>query len=63
MESFYDVQQLLKKFGIFVYTKDLQADVDLMEFELNELHSSGLLSTDDYIKAKLIIRNRVSKGI
>lgn len=61
MNSFYDVQQLLKKFGTYVYTKDIQSDCDLMEFELDELHQSGLLVTEEYLKAKLLVRKRRSE--
>lgn len=61
MNSFYDVQQLLMKFGIYIYTKDMQSDCDLMEWELSELHSNGLISADDYIRARLLIRERLSK--
>lgn len=58
MNSFYDVQQLLKKFGTYVYTKDIKSDCDLMEFELDELHQSGLLATEDFLKAKVLVRKR-----
>lgn len=61
MKTFYDVQQLLKTYGIFIYTKDKVADIDLMEFELNELKESGLLDANDYIKAILIVRKRKSE--
>lgn len=61
MNTFYDVQQLLRKFGIFVYTKDQEADCELMEFELHELNQMGMISSEDYIKARLIIRKRISE--
>lgn len=63
MNTFYDVQQLLKNYGIFIYTKDIVADSELMEFELNELKESGLLETNDYLKAILIVRKRRSEHI
>ena len=63
MNTFYDVQQLLKKYGIFIYTKDIVADSELMEFELNELKESGLLETNDYLKAIVIVRKRKSEHI
>lgn len=60
MKTFYDVQQLLKKYGIIIYTKDPLADIELMEFELSELKSSGLLDAKDYLTASLILRKRKS---
>ncbi|KOO43924.1 YqgQ family protein [Priestia koreensis] len=56
MKTFYDVQQLLKTFGIFVYVGDRIADLEIMEDELRELYSSQLLDVKDYQMAILIVR-------
>ncbi|MFC4356143.1 YqgQ family protein [Chryseomicrobium palamuruense] len=61
MDTFYDVLQLLKRYGIFIYTKDAVADIELMEFELNELKTSGVIDANDYLKAILILRKRKSE--
>ena len=34
MNTLYDVQQLLKSFGIFIYVGDRTADLELMEAEV-----------------------------
>ncbi|SES83671.1 Uncharacterized protein YqgQ [Oceanobacillus limi] len=56
MNSFYDVQQLLKRFGIFIYLGDRMSDLELMEMELKELYSSKLIYVEDYQKALLVLR-------
>jgi len=45
MKTMFDVQQTLKQFGIFIYTGNRRADMDLMETEIRELYKSGLIST------------------
>ncbi|MFD2046067.1 YqgQ family protein [Ornithinibacillus salinisoli] len=56
MNTFYDVQQLLKKFGIFIYVGDRLADLELMEMELTELYKSQLIRVEEYQKAILVLR-------
>lgn len=56
METFYDVQQLLKKFGTIIYTKDRLGDIELMDMEVDELYQFQLISRSDYMQAKLILR-------
>ncbi|GEN31100.1 uncharacterized protein YqgQ [Cerasibacillus quisquiliarum] len=56
MKTVYDVQQLLKRFGIFVYVGDRLADLELMEIELNELYEQHCIRMDDYQMAILILR-------
>lgn len=43
MKVLFDVQNLLKKFGIYVYIG-------------KRLYDNGLISRDDYLKAELILR-------
>ncbi|MBB5324702.1 uncharacterized protein YqgQ [Anoxybacillus tepidamans] len=56
METVYDVQQLLKKFGTIIYVGDRLADLELMEEELKELYQSQLIDVKDYQMALLIVR-------
>ena len=56
METIYDVRQLLKKFGIFIYLGERLADLSLMELELEELYRTECISIKDYQSAILIIR-------
>ncbi|HEY4602640.1 MAG TPA: YqgQ family protein [Cerasibacillus sp.] len=65
MKTVYDVQQLLKRFGIFIYVGDRIADLELMEIELNELYEQRFISTNDYQIAVLILRKekrRIKEG-
>lgn len=55
MESMLDVRKLLKKYNIFIYTRDPVGDAILMEMELEELFKAGLISNDDYLKARMIL--------
>jgi uncharacterized protein YqgQ len=61
MKNLYDVMQLLKKFGTYIYTKDRLSDVMLMEDEIRELYNSGFLEVKDYQMAILILRQEASK--
>ncbi|HER7029592.1 TPA: YqgQ family protein [Streptococcus pyogenes] len=56
MKTLYDVQQLLKNFGIFVYLGKRLYDIEMMKFELQRLYDSGLLDKRDYLNAELILR-------
>ena len=52
----WDVQQLLKRYGVFVYVGDRLADLDLMEAELRDLYNSQLLEVKDFQQALLVVR-------
>ncbi|EFY03164.1 YqgQ family protein [Streptococcus dysgalactiae] len=56
MKTLYDVQQLLKNFGIFVYLGKRLYDIEMMKIELQRFYDSGLLDKNDYLKAELILR-------
>ncbi|WP_111704577.1 YqgQ family protein [Streptococcus pyogenes] len=56
MKTLYDVQQLLKNFGIFVYLGKRLYDIEMMKIELQRLYDSGLLDKRDYLSAELILR-------
>ncbi|MFD1126128.1 YqgQ family protein [Lentilactobacillus raoultii] len=55
MKTLYDVQQLLKKFNIYVYVGKRLWDIEVMALELDHLHQAHLVSHDDFIHAKLIL--------
>ncbi|KRM13209.1 YqgQ family protein [Paucilactobacillus suebicus] len=57
MKTLYDVQQLLKEFGVYVYVGKRKWDIELMALELDNLFKSGVVSHDDYLKAKLVLRH------
>ena len=56
MKTVYDVQQLLKKFGTFVYTGDRLGDLELMEMDIDELYQMEFIQTEVFQLAKLILR-------
>lgn len=61
MKTVYDVQQLLKRFGIFIYTGNRSADLDFMEDEIRELYEHGLIEQSDFTAATLILKNEKRK--
>ncbi|MEC5422254.1 YqgQ family protein [Virgibacillus sp. C22-A2] len=61
MKTMYDVQQLLKKYGTFIYTGNRFGDLELMEMEVNELYQLQFILPEDYTVAKLIIRRERSQ--
>ncbi|HIS29076.1 MAG TPA: YqgQ family protein [Candidatus Avamphibacillus intestinigallinarum] len=60
MQTIYDIQQLLKKYGIYVYTGERYGDIVLLEMELDELWRSSMIQKEDYHLAKLIIRRELN---
>lgn len=50
-----DVRNVLKQFGIFVYTGNRIADLDMISSELDELFKMGLIPIATYQSAKLIV--------
>ena len=61
MKDYLGVLQLLKRFGIYVYTGNRRDDIDMVQSELKDLYDSGLLIKEDYLKAVLILRQEASK--
>ncbi|KRL99870.1 YqgQ family protein [Liquorilactobacillus satsumensis] len=55
MKTLYDVQQLLKRFGIFVYVGKRIWDIELMALELDHLHKAGVIDDPTFITAKLVL--------
>ena len=50
MKTLYDVQQLLKQFGIVVYLGKRLYDIEMMKIELEALYQNGLVDKDSYLK-------------
>ncbi|WP_106497145.1 YqgQ family protein [Lentibacillus sp. Marseille-P4043] len=61
MKTVYDVRQLLKRFGTFIYIGDRLADMELMEIEIKDLYQSQLIRTDEYQMALLILRKEMAR--
>ena len=61
LKSVYDVQQLLKRFGIFIYVGERVLDLELMGTEIKELYKMGLIQRDEFQNALLILRMEIEK--
>ena len=61
MKDFLSVIQLLKRFGIYIYTVNKIDDVELIMEEVVELYENGLIMKEDYLKAILILREERKK--
>ncbi|WP_017755778.1 YqgQ family protein [Calidifontibacillus oryziterrae] len=61
MRTIYDIRQLLKQFGVFIYIGDRIADLELMEDEIRELYRSQLIDIKDFQMALLLIRQEISR--
>lgn len=58
INNFYDVLQLLKKYGFIVYFKDNNDTLEMIEQEINTLYHYNLLSKNNFLKCKMIISQR-----
>ena len=61
IKNFNDVQKLLLQFGTLIYTRDKEADIDMMEDELKELREQGLIEVETYMSALMILKKRRSE--
>lgn len=57
IENLYDIQQYLKRFGTFIYTKNRIGDLHMMEEEVRTLYEAGILDIREYQKARHILRS------
>ena len=56
MKILYDVQQLLKQFGVVVYLGKRLYDIEMMKIELEALYKSALIDKENYLIAEMILR-------
>lgn len=56
MKTLYDVQQLLKQYGIIVYVGSRLYDIEMMGIELKNLHEAQLINDETYQQAWLILK-------
>ncbi len=59
MNNYLDVLQLLKRFGVFIYTGDQKTDIEMMISEVKELYETGLIMKEDYLPALLILKREL----
>ena len=56
MKTLYDVQQLLKQFGVVVYLGKRLYDIEMMKIELEALQKNALIDKENYLIAEMILR-------
>ncbi|ASK63196.1 cytosolic protein [Virgibacillus phasianinus] len=61
MKTVFDVRQLLKKFGTFIYIGNRLADLELMEDEIKELYQNACISAQEYQLSVLILKQEARK--
>ncbi|GEO66291.1 YqgQ family protein [Levilactobacillus spicheri] len=55
MKTLYDVQQLLKQFGIYVYVGKRLWDIEVMALELDHLRQARVVDEQTFVQAKLVL--------
>ena len=61
MKTMKDIYDLLKQYGIYIYTRDRIGDLILMEDEVRELYKARVLEPKEFQAAMLIIRNEITR--
>lgn len=61
MKSIFDIRELLKNYGTYIYIGDRLADLELMEDELKELYKSQMIDLKQYQMAILLLRQEMAK--
>lgn len=56
METLYDVQQLFKQFGMYIYVGARIYDIELMMIELKKLYEGQLVDRDTYLHTRHILQ-------
>ena len=60
MKTVLDVRNLLKKYGVFIYTGDRIGDLELMQAEIKELYEVKLIDLMTYKSAILVLKKEMS---
>ncbi|QIL46275.1 YqgQ family protein [Vagococcus coleopterorum] len=55
METLYDVQQLLKRYGTYIYVGKRKWDIEMMGIELDSLYRAQILDIKSYQAAKVVL--------
>ena len=59
MQTIYDVQQFLKKYGTIIYVGDRVGDLQLMKFEIKELYQSQLIMEQEFDSAMRLLNYEI----
>lgn len=63
MKTYYDVQQLLKRFGILIYMGNRLYDIEMSQVELKKVYETGLIAEQEYLQAELVLRQEHSQEV
>lgn len=55
LRTYYDVQQYLKQFGVFIYVGKRLWDIELTAIELDHLYKAGVIEQKTYLTAKMVL--------
>ncbi|KXH87440.1 YqgQ family protein [Sporosarcina sp. HYO08] len=61
MKDVFEVIQMLRRFGTYVYTGDRESDLHLLMTELKDLYEMGMIEQKDYLHASLLLKNEISR--
>lgn len=61
MNTFYDVQQLLKTFGHIVYFGDRELEIEFMLDELKELYMNHMIEKEQWARAAAVLEKNWNK--
>ena len=56
LRTLYDVQQLLKRFDVFVYVGKRIWDIEVMALEIDHLYQAHVIDKDLFLQAKLVLK-------
>ncbi|UQS82871.1 YqgQ family protein [Bombilactobacillus folatiphilus] len=56
MKTLYDVQQVLKRFGIYVYVGKRLWDIELMSIELDRLYKEQVIDQPTFLTCKMVLK-------
>lgn len=55
------INDILLRFGSYVYDKDMNNRLELMKMEIQELYRNKLIGKEEYLNSLLIIKKRMSE--
>jgi uncharacterized protein YqgQ len=61
MNSWFDVQQRMKNFGIIAYTGNRLDDIALVEIELDDMVEAQWIDREEFLKILMILRRERQK--
>ncbi len=57
LRTYYDVLQLLKRYGTYIHVGKRLWDIELAAVEVDRLHASGLIDDRLYASVKIVLRH------